>query len=213
MMWIIALLVPGVLAAMAAGLVFVLVATGRLTLDTGLGRRTRPLGPQVVRIRAPRETVFDLVAVPYLAKNPPRALREKVEVLDAGADLVLAAHRTKAGGLTAVTVETVSFDRPERIGFRLVRGPVPFVVEGFTLREVDDGAATELEYTGEMGTDGWALGAVWGRIVAGHWERTVEKSLEGLKVAAEERAARSSARAGQGPEPPQSESIVNAITG
>jgi len=193
MMWIIALLVPGVLAAMAAGLVFVLVATGRLTLDTGLGRRTRPLGPQVVRIRAPRETVFDLVAVPYLAKNPPRALREKVEVLDAGADLVLAAHRTKAGGLTAVTVETVSFDRPERIGFRLVRGPVPFVVEGFTLREVDDG--------------------VWGRIVAGHWERTVEKSLEGLKVAAEERAARSSARAGQGPEPPQSESIVNAITG
>jgi hypothetical protein len=194
MIWAIALVLLGVFAVMA-GMTFVLVATGRLTLDTGLGRRTRPLGPQVVRIRAPRETVFDLVAVPYLSKNPPRALREKVEVLDPGADLVLAAHRTKAGGLTAVTVETVSFDRPERIGFRLVRGPVPFVVEGFTLREVDGGAATELEYTGEMGTDGWALGALWGRVVARHWERAVETSLEGLKASAEATAERRASRA------------------
>jgi len=194
MNWVIALVLLGVVAAMAAVATFVLVATGRLTLDTGLGRRTRPLGPQVVRMQAPRETVFDLVAVPYLSKNPPRALREKVEVLVSGADLVLAAHRTKAGGLTAVTVETVSFDRPERIAFRLVRGPVPFVAERFTLREVDDGAATELEYTGEMGTDGWAIGALWGRIVAGHWERTVEMSLAGLKASAESTAERRASR-------------------
>lgn len=190
----VALVLVVVFAVMAVGVTFVLVATGRLTLDTGLGRRTRPLGPQVVRIRAPRETVFDLIAVPYLAKNPPRALREKVQILDHGTDLVLAAHRTKAGGLTAVTVETVSFNRPERIGFRLVRGPVPFVVERFTLHEVDDGATTELRYVGEMGTDGWALGAVWGRFVARLWERTVEKSLEGLKASAEAAAERRAPR-------------------
>jgi hypothetical protein len=194
MIWVIALVLLGVLAAIAAGVAFVLVATGRLTLDTGLGRRTRQLGPQLVRIRAPREMVFDLVAVPYLSKNPPRALREKVEVLDRGADLVLAAHRTQAGRLTAVTVETVSFDRPERIGFRLVRGPVPFVAESFTLNEVDDGAATELVYLGEMGTDGWGLGALWGRVVARLWERAVEGSLEGLKASAEDMAQRRGAR-------------------
>lgn len=196
MIWVAALVGLAIVAFAAAAVTFVLVATGRLTLDTGLGRRIRPLGPQVVKIRSPRETVFDLVAVPYLSKNPPRALRDKVEVLDPGADLVLAAHRTKAGGLTAVTVETVSFDRPERIAFRLVRGPVPFVAERFDLREVDGGAATELEYTGEMGTDGWALGSVWGRIVSGHWERAVERSLAALKDAAESMTLRREARAG-----------------
>ena len=190
MSWVIALVLLGVLAVIAAGATFVLVVTGRLTLDTGLGRRTRQLGPQVLRIAAPRETVFDLVTVPYLSKNPPRSLQEKVEVLDTGADLVLAAHRTKAGGLTAVTVETVSFDRPERIGFRLVRGPVPSVTEQFVLTEVDHGRSTQLEYTGEMGTDGWALGALWGRIVARHWERTVATSLAGLQMSAEKMAQR-----------------------
>lgn len=181
------------LALVLLGLVvlgYVLTSTGRLTTDTGWGRRVRPLGPQVVMIRASRETVFDLVGVPYLSANPPRELRGKVEVLERGADMVLAAHRTKAGLFTTVTVETVTFDRPARIGFRLVRGPVPTVTEHFILREADDGAATELEYAGELGTDGWALGAVWGRIVAGYWERTVAHSLAGLKTTAERMTAR-----------------------
>jgi hypothetical protein len=195
MTWLISLVLFGAVATIAVAGVFLLVATGRLTLDTGLGRRTRPLGPQVVLIAAPQETVFDLVAVPYLSKNPPRALRDKVEVLHPGGDLVLAAHRTKAAGLTAVTVETVSFDRPERIGFRLVRGPVPFVVEGFELRRVDH-STTELTYAGEMGTDGWAVGALWGRLIARHWERAVEGTLAGLKTSAEEKAQRQGARAG-----------------
>src|SRR5256885_17254928 len=80
--------------------------------------------------------------------------------------MALAALFTPFGrGLTATTVETVRFERPERIGFRLLRGPVPHVVETFELRESGD--RTELEYQGELGTDLWRLGAWWGGRVAG----------------------------------------------
>ena len=101
---------------------------------------------------------------------------------------MLAAHHTRAYGLTATTVETVRFERPERVHFRLVRGPVPHVVETFALREVGDG--TELEYSGELGTDLWALGRLWGAAVARTWEATVAASLESARVEAERRAAR-----------------------
>lgn len=92
-------------------------------------------------------------------------------------------------GLTATTVETVRFERPEAVHFRLVRGPVPHVVEQFALHETPDG--TELEYSGELGTDLWALGRLWGAAVARTWEATVQSSLEGVKDEAERRAKRS----------------------
>jgi hypothetical protein len=169
--------------------VWALLVRGALTLDLGLGRRHRPLGPVRVAIAAPREVVFEVVASPYLGRTP-RALRAKLEVLERGEDLVLAAHHTHAYGLTATTVETVRFEPPERISFRLVRGPVPHVLERFELREVEDG--TELEYTGELGTDLWALGALWGAAVARTWVATVEGSLASVKAEAERRAARRS---------------------
>ena len=37
----------------AAGLIYYLVVTGKLTLDTGWGRRVRPLGPFGVEVAAP----------------------------------------------------------------------------------------------------------------------------------------------------------------
>jgi len=101
---------------------------------------------------------------------------------------VLAAHYTRAYGLTATTLETVRFERPERVHFRLVRGPVPHVVEQFVLHEVD--GTTELEYTGELGTDLWGLGSLWGAAVARTWEATVDTSLSGIKDEAERRAER-----------------------
>ena len=164
-----------------------LVVRGSLTLDLGVGRRSRRLGPITITVAAPREIVFDVVSGPY-AERVPRALREKVEVLERGDDVVLAAHRTKAYGLTATTVETVRFERPERVHFRLVRGPVPHVVETFSLREVAGG--TELQYSGELGTDLWALGRLWGAAVARTWEATVASSLESARIEAERRAAR-----------------------
>jgi Polyketide cyclase / dehydrase and lipid transport len=177
------------LAAVAAagGVGYRLVVTGRLILDTGVGRSQRPLGPLSVNIAAPREVVFDVIAGPYLARTP-RALADEITVLERGADMVLAAHRTPVGGMVATTVETVRFTRPETVDFRLVRGPVPHVVERFSLGEVD--AGTRLDYTGELGTDFWAVGRWWGARVAAVWEATVRSSLERLRAEAERRAAR-----------------------
>src|SRR5918997_1368809 len=162
-----------------------LVARAGLTLDIGIGRRIRPLGPIALDIAAPPEVVFDVIAAPYLGRTP-RALHGKLEVLERGADLVLAAHFTPvAPGLKVTTVETVRFERPQRISFRLVKGPVPHVLEHYELRASDGGTA--FEYRGELGTDLWALGAVWGNVVAPSWERTVERSLETFRTEAERR--------------------------
>ena len=162
-----------------------LVARAGLTLDIGVGRRLRPLGPIALDIAAPPELVFDVIAAPYLGRTP-RALQSKLEVIERGADLVLAAHFTRvAPGLTVTTVETVRFERARRVTFRLVKGPVPHVVERYDLRA--SGAATAFEYSGELGTDLWALGAFWGAIVARSWERTVATSLEGIRAEAERR--------------------------
>ncbi len=158
------------------------------------GRRTRALGPQVVRIEAPREKVYEMVRAPYQSGGVPRELREKVEVLERQDDSVVAAHRTKIGPFTVVTVETVSFFPPDRVEFRLLRGPVPAVAERFHLRDADGGAATEIRYSGELATDGWALGGAWGALVAHYWERTVARSLASLKVTAERMTARAAAR-------------------
>jgi hypothetical protein len=84
-------------------------------------------------------------------------------------------------------VETVRFTPPERIDFRLVRGPVPHVVEYFLLSPQSPGT-TALEYRGELGTDGWAVGAWWGRRVARAWEAAVTSSLATVKTEAERRA-------------------------
>ena len=175
-----------VCGAVAAGVGCRLVASGQLTLDTGIGRTVRPLGPIIVLMAAPRETVFDVIAAPYLGRTP-RALAEEIDVLERASDMVLAAHRTPVGaGIVTTTVEMIRFDRPETIHFRLVRGPVPHVVERFTLHP--DGDTTRLEYTGELGADLWALGRWWGKQVAAKWEATVRASLDRIKTEAERRA-------------------------
>ena len=171
-----------------------LTVRGALTVDLGIGRSTRRLGPMRVRVAASPDTVFDVVASPYLARTP-RAMRRKLEVLERGTDMVLASHFTPVGRhLTATTVETVRFERPSRIAFRLVRGPVPDVRETFDLHAED--GATELVYSGELGTDLWAAGRIWGAIVARSWERAVERSLAQTRAEAERltEARRSAAR-------------------
>ena len=73
-------------------------------------------------------------------------------MLERGSDMVLAAHRTSVGwGMVATTIETVRFEGPETVAFRLLRGPVPHVVERFTLHA--DAGATRLDYLGELGTE------------------------------------------------------------
>ncbi len=162
------------------------VATGRLTPRLGIGRAVQPLGPITVRIPAPREWVFEAIRAPY-SERPPLQFREKVRVLRREGNSVLAQHRTPVRRrLVAVTVEWVTFEPPDRIGFELVRGPVPHVVEEFLLR--GSGDTTELEYRGELGADLWTIGRWWGGLVARRWEAAVRASLEQLTRAAELRA-------------------------
>lgn len=161
------------------------LVTGALPVDLGLGRRTRPLGPFGVDIEAPAHTVFDVLSEPYLGRQT-RAVAEKVRILERGSDMVLAAHRTVVRGpLVATTVETVRFTRPVQIDFRVTRGPVPYVVEQFLLTA--HAGHTRLEYTGELGTDLWAIGARWGDVVAAPWEGAVRTTFAAVKVEAERR--------------------------
>ncbi len=178
----------GIAAGAALGL-WALLVRGSLGLDVGIGRRLRPLGPLLLSIDAPRETVFDVISAPYLGRTP-KALGDKLHVLERGSDMVLAAHFTEVRGLVATTVETVRFERPSTVHFRLVRGPVPHVVEQFVLRERAE--ATELEYRGELGTDFWALGSWWGSKVARRWDAAVRSSLESVQLEAERRAGATS---------------------
>jgi hypothetical protein len=101
--------------------------------------------------------------------------------------MVLAAHSTPVRGLVATTVETVRFTRPDRVDFRLLRCPVPEVIEAFLLTEHDE--ITRLEYRSH-GTDLWGAGAWWGGLVARRWEHVVATSLTGGKTEAERRAHR-----------------------
>lgn len=175
-------------AAGALGAGYLGLVTGAVPVDLGLGRRTRPLGPFGVDIRAPRDVVFDILSEPYLARQT-RAAAEKIRILERGRDMVLAAHRTPVRGrLVATTVETVRFTRPDRVDFRLTRGPVPHVVETFVLTTTADG--TRLDYTGELGTDLWAVGARWGDLVARPWEHAVRVAFAAVKAEAERRSDR-----------------------
>jgi hypothetical protein len=95
--WSRRLLAASTVAAGATAAGDVGLVTGACPLDLGIGRRARPLGPQLVEVAAPREAVFDLIAEPYLGRTP-RALADKVRVLERGSDMVLAAHVTPLGG-------------------------------------------------------------------------------------------------------------------
>src|SRR5262249_35844786 len=68
--------------------VICLAVTGKLTIDTGWGRRIRPLGPFSIEIAAPAARVFDVIAAPYLGRTP-RALAGKLRVIQQGKGMVL----------------------------------------------------------------------------------------------------------------------------
>jgi hypothetical protein len=183
------ILAGGVVLAGIGVRVFRLVARGDVTINLGIGRSLRPLGPLTIAIAAPRELVYEVVSAPYLGPTP-RALEKKLRVLERGEDMVLAEHFTDVGRFVTTTLETVRFRPPSQVDFRLVRGPVPHVVERFELREVNSG--TELEYSGELGTDLWAFGRLWADVVAARWEAAVQTSLGAVRAEAERRAARGS---------------------
>lgn len=182
-----------VLGALAARSGFRRLVAGGLVVDLDLGRSTRPLGPITVTIDAPREVVWEVIAAPYIGRQPAE-MQGKIDIIERGADMVLAAHHTPVNDRSvATTLETVRFDAESHVvPFRLMRGPVPHVAETFTLEDL--GESTRLVYDGELGTDLWALGRWWGDVVARRWEDAVRSSLAQIQQRAEGRAARRRAR-------------------
>jgi hypothetical protein len=180
----------GVLMLVGVAVGFLLLAMGRLHLDLGWGRSFHELGPIEIRIAAPRDLVFEMISEPYLHHNPKHS---RIDVLARGKDLAVAAHHTKVHFYTAITVEAIKFEPPDRIGFRHLSGPVPYAIEEFLLEEAD--GATELRYSGEIGIDFFFLGRIAGRQwVRPQWERAVREDLEDLRQRAEELSARWLAR-------------------
>lgn len=187
--WIAAGVLGALLIVLTTGS-FLLLAMGRLHLDLGWGRSFHELGPIEIRIDAPPELVYEMLSEPYLGRTPGGS---GIEVLTRGEDLVVAAHATKVHFYTARTVEAIKFERPSRLGFRHLSGPVPHAVEEFVLTEVD--GSTELRYGGEVGIEFFLLGRIAGRRwVRPQWERAVREHLEEVKQRAERRASHRRAR-------------------
>jgi hypothetical protein len=150
--------IVGVLVAVAGRWAYRRLVAGDLAMDLSIRRTIRPLGPQDERIAAPRHLVFEVIAAPYLA-SPPSSVAEKIQVLARSEDMVLAAHRTALGrGMVATTVETVRFERPVADHFRLVRGPVPHVVERFELTEDGTARSSTTRASSEPTSGSWAGG-------------------------------------------------------
>ena len=102
-------LLLGVAVVVCGRAVYRFYASGAITIDSGVGRRVRELGPVTWEIAADRETVFEVIASPYLGKTP-RSMRDHLEVWERGSDMVLAAHYTKV----KCGVTTHGRDRPLR---------------------------------------------------------------------------------------------------
>jgi hypothetical protein len=114
--------------------------------------------------------VFAVEADPYLGRTP-HAMSEKLQVIERGSDMVLAAHHTRVGArLVATTVETVRFCPPELVAFQLVRGPVPEVTENVPVnRHLNRDSAGLLRRDGHRFVDGGRMGrAVRGNEMGGH---------------------------------------------
>ena len=186
--WIAVGVLVALLIALVAG-AFLALAMGRLHLDLGWGRSLHRLGPIRMRIEAPRELVYEILSAPYVG----RARRKSIDVLVRGESLVVASHLTKVHFYEARTVEAIDLERPARMRFRHLTGPVPYAIEEFRLEP--EGEETELRYDGQLGIDFFVLGRIAARRwVVPQWHRAVTEHLDAVKVQAEQRAQRARSR-------------------
>jgi hypothetical protein len=187
-LWIAIGVLVVLLVALLAGSLLAL-AMGRLHLDLGWGRSLHRLGPLRMRIKAPRELVYEVLSAPYLG----RARSKSIDVLARGESLIVASHLTKVHFYEARTVEAIDLEPPARMGFRHLTGPVPYAVEEFRLEQ--EGEETELHYDGELAIDFFLLGRIAGRRwVVPQWHRAVGEHLTAVKAQAEQRVQRARSR-------------------
>jgi hypothetical protein len=124
-----------------------------------------------------------VIAAPYLGKTP-RALADKLKVLEREGNRVVAAHFTPVfgGRRRARTIEAVTFTPPSLIEFELLDGPVRGVAETFELAAAGDG--TQFTWQGQLDS----RFAPWGAFVARKWTAAVRESLDGIAAESERRA-------------------------
>jgi hypothetical protein len=154
-------------------------------MDIGLKERR-------VRVRAPRALCFDVVGA---AGTTRRVLSETEKIVE---------FRTDYRGREIVTLERLVLDRPARIDYRWIEGPLPEVTETISFEELGP-RTTDMIYRGRFaprrGPLQWLLGRL---VVKPAFDRLVLEHLNQGKEVAERRAARSKLHPVAGDPPPPS---------
>lgn len=137
------------------------------------------LAKQRVRVEAPRELCFEVVASAGRVIERISETERIVEFL------------TDYRGRTMRTVERLVLEPPRVIRYSWLQGPLPAVEEeiAFLAERSDD---TEIVYSGEFAPRLGPIGWIYGRLVVkSSFERIVREHLLEAKTIAEKRAARS----------------------
>lgn len=133
---------------------------------------------QTVRVAAPRELVFEVVA--SAGKTAATTSDERIVEFE-----------TRWRGRSYRTVEAVTVDPPHRIGYRWISGPLGGVEEEITLDEVDQ-QTTDMSYRGSFtpprGFAGWFKAVT---VVRPIFNKLVRRHLDEGKNLSETRALRS----------------------
>lgn len=136
------------------------------------------LKPQRIRIQAPRELVFDVIA------------SAGKEIGDAEGER-LVEFETRWRGRSYKSTEAVSLQRPDRIGYTWLIGPLVDVEEEIMFTEIDP-RTTQLMYRGSFappaGVTGWFRSVT---VVRPIFNRLVRNHLQEAKKLSEARALRS----------------------
>lgn len=136
------------------------------------------LGPQSTVIRAACELCFEVVAA---AGRTLRDVSDTEKIVE---------FRSSYRGREVVTVERVLLERPTRITYEWLKGPLAEVHETISFSYA--GGNTTLTYAGWFLPRPGTLGRLTGRLVVkSAFERLVREHLEEAKDIAQRRAARS----------------------
>jgi len=147
---------------------------------------SRPLPRLSVSIHARRELVFQLIAA--VGQGPDAAHARVLE--RPAADRLIVEFTTRVLGRTVKTLEEVGLHPPDRISYRLLRGPLPDVEEEFRLEPHEPGVV--LSYSGTYQPNrGWLRALFDQMVVPPLYRRAVRQSMEQIKRAAEERQRKS----------------------
>ncbi len=139
-----------------------------------------------VSINAHRELVFQLISA--VGQGPDARHARVVE--RPSSDRAIVEFTTPVFGRIVRTLEEVMFFSPDRITYRLLRGPLPGVHEEFRMEPADGG--TVLSYSGSFRAHGPWPRTLFDRVVVPWiYRRAVWKSMQDIKRAAEDRQRKS----------------------